>query len=125
MKVHHIGIIVKDIDKSEKIYEKLSYKKMELIHDKLQNIKIQFMINDNDEKIELIQSLDKNSSIHNFKPGYHHICYELSNQEKEKFNFSQYKIGKIFTNDIVAQAINNRTVVFACLTNQTFIEFLF
>ena len=46
----------------------------------------------------------------------------LTTKYAEKFK--DMKIGKIFTQPIVAPALNNRKVVFACLQNGTFIEFI-
>ena len=76
-------------------------------------------------KIELIEPLNEKSSIYHFKEGYHHICYEVDDREAFLYDFKQLKIGKIFTKPIQAPAIDNREIVFACLTNGTFVEFLF
>lgn len=126
MKIHHIGIIVKDIEKNIIIYEKLGYIKIsDIILDTNQNIKIVFIKNDASSQIlELIESLDETSSIYHFKDGYHHICYEAYPKENFIHEFKKLKIGKIFTNPIKALAIDNRDVIFACLQNGTFIEFL-
>ena len=62
--------------------------------------------------------------IYNFKDGYHHICYEVEESDTFTEEFKALKIGKIFTPKIKAPAINNRFVLFACLTNGMFVEFL-
>ena len=123
MKVHHIGLIVRDIDKSIKIYKRINYiQKTGIIFDEHQNIKICFLENDF-HRLELIQSLDETSSIYHFKDGYHHICYEVYDENFVE-NFIDYKIGKIFSQPTIAPAIENRCVVFGCLSNGAFVEFL-
>ena len=74
--------------------------------------------------IELIEALTEESSVYNFSEGYHHICYEAEPGEDIIQKFKDMKIGKVFTQPIVAPALNNRKVVFACLQNGTFIEFI-
>lgn len=125
IKIHHVGIIVKDIIKSIEIYGKLAYIQVsEVFLDENQNIKVTFMqTSDKTQTIELIESLDETSSIYHFKDGYHHICYEV---EDKNFidTFKKLRIGKIFSKPVEACALDNRQVVFGCLNNGMFIEFL-
>lgn len=125
MKVHHLGLIVDDITKSINIYCKLNYHQVsDIIHDNQQNNLICFMkYEDQTQLLELIQPIDKTSSIYSFDNGYHHICYEIKKKNFFK-DFKKLKIGKIFSSPIIAPAIENKKVVFACLTNGTFVEFL-
>lgn len=126
MRVHHIGIIVKDMQKSIHIYKQLKYKqRSNIILDKKQNIRIAFMQSEDESQVlELIQAVDETSSVYHFKEGYHHICYEVENDNFIE-EFKNLKIGKIFTEQIQAPAIQNRQVCFGCLNNKTFIEILF
>lgn len=125
MKVHHTGIIVKNLEKNITIYIKLGYDQVsDIVVDNVQQNRVVFLQNQN-HKIELIEPLNENSSIYHFKEGYHHICYEIENKDAFFENFKQLKIGKIFMKSIQAPAINNCEIVFACLTNGTFVEFLF
>ena len=125
MKIHHTGLKVKDIEKSLHIYKKLNYTQIsEVVFDQNQNIKVCFIESEDKTQIlELVESLDEASSIYHFKDGYHHICYEVNGIEFIN-EFKKLKIGKIFTKPIQAPAINNRNVVFGCLNNGIFIEFL-
>lgn len=127
MKIHHTGIIVKDIEKSLRIYEKLGYIQIfNIIFDKNQNIKVTFIqSSDKSQVLELIESLDETSSIYHFKEGYHHVCYEVESKNNFIEEFKKLKIGKIFTEPIQAPAIDDRYVIFGCLNNGAFIEFLF
>lgn len=125
MKVHHTGIIVKDLEKNVILYTKLGYDEISnIVVDNVQQNRVIFLQNQN-HKIELLEPLNEKSSIYHFKEGYHHICYEVENEDAFFKNFKQLKIGKIFTKPIQAPAIDNREIVFACLTNGTFVEFLF
>lgn len=125
MKIHHTGIIVRDIEKNMNIYAKLGYTKIsEITNDKIQNNKIVFLQNKSDSNVlELIEPINSNSSIYNFKCGYHHICYEVEDENFIKF-FKEQKIGKIFTKPVISPAINNRFVIFGYLYSGIFIEFL-
>lgn len=126
MKIHHIGIIVNDIEKSICLYEKLGYiRTSDIIQDSIQNIEVAFIKSkDNTQVIELIRAINKLSTIYNFKEGYHHICYEVASNERFMEEFKCLRIGKIFTKPIMAPAINNRQVVFGCLSNGLFVEFI-
>ncbi len=120
-----MGIIVKDLEKNVILYTKLGYDVVSnIVVDNVQQNRVVFLQNQN-HKIELIKPLNEKSSIYHFKEGYHHICYEIENKNAFFENFKQLKIGKIFTKPMQAPAIDNREIVFACLTNGTFVEFLF
>lgn len=126
LKIHHTGIIVDNIEKNNLIYEQLGYTKIsEVVTDDIQHVKIVFFLStDKTHTIELIESLGEMSSIHNFKTGYHHICYDVSDIQNFLCFFKTLKIGRIFTKPMTAPAISDRKVVFACLNNGMFIEFI-
>ena len=85
MKIHHIGIIVDNIEKSVDIYSKLNYMlSSDITIDKIQNNRIAFMVNSlTSQTLELIEPLGRKSSIFNFPKGYHHICYEAEEYEND------------------------------------------
>lgn len=126
MKIHHIGIIVEDLEQSIKIYMALGYTILsDVTEDSIQHLKICFIKSeDKSQIIELIKSNGEDSSIHNFKPGYHHICYDVSGHDDFIRNFKMLNVGKIFTVPIIAPALQGRKVVFACLRNGMFVEFI-
>lgn len=126
LRVHHIGIIVRDMEKSIDIYKKLGYScDGQMVIDVIQNNQIVFMESlDEIQKIELISPLDKKSSVYNFRDGYHHICYDVSRYPDFLERFKEMKIGKIFTAPMAAPAINGSKVVFALLYNKIFVEFI-
>lgn len=126
MIVHHTGIITRDIAKSIGIYEKLGYSHTgQTVTDTVQNNTVIFLTSlDKTQTIELIKPLDKTSTVHNFRDGYHHICYDVSDNPDFLSRFKAMKIGRIFTQPMIAPAIDNREIVFALLNNGTFIEFI-
>lgn len=124
--MHHIGIIVKDLEKNIELYLKFGYKIIsDIVIDQIQNNRVVFFrSSDESQTVELIEPVDKSSSVYNYKGGYHHICYEAEPGEDIIQKFKEMKIGKIFTKPIIAPALDNREVVFACLQNRTLIEFI-
>ena len=82
MKIHHIGYLVKEIDKSIIQFENLGFMYTDIpIVDKIRDLKILFMYN-NDVVIELIQSLSNNSRVSGLLKHYinspYHFCYETN-----------------------------------------------
>lgn len=74
MKVHHTGIIVKDLEKNVILYTKLGYDVVSnIVVDNVQQNRVVFLQNQN-HKIELIEPLNENSSI------YHFIVIRVSQQ---------------------------------------------
>lgn len=125
MKIHHIGVITRNIRKYMQLYCRMGYQQVsDIITDSIQKNQIVMLGGIFSPLIELIEPLDKYSTVYNFKEGYHHICYEAEPGEDIIQEFKAMKIGKIFTKPIIAPALNNREVVFACLQNGTFIEFI-
>ena len=127
MTVHHTGIIVKDIEKNLEVYNKLGYVQIsDITTDSIQHNRIVFLTSTNQvQTIELIKPIDVTSSVYHFKEGYHYIYYEVENRDKFINDFKKLKIGKIFIKPQIALAIKDREVVFCCLINGTFVEFLF
>ncbi len=127
MKIHHLGIVVKNIEKSLNLYKKLGFfpctKK---IVDYNQNNMILFLKNSYSEDffLELIEPISSESTVWNFPKGYHHMCLEVSHIEDFVTIFQNLNCGKIFTKPITAPAISGRKIVFAYLYNKTLVEFL-
>lgn len=124
--MHHIAYICINIEKSIASFEKLGYKLYkEKCFDKIQNNWVCFLSNDESYLIELIQPANEKSTIKNFNSGIHHLCYDVSNFNGNfKEYFKKLKIGKIFTNEIIAPAIDMRSVVFSQLYDGSYIEFI-
>lgn len=89
MRVHHIGYIVKDINKAISSFEQLGYKKMaDIYEDKTRGINICFLKNENVSG-ELIISLADKSDVYNLQKQLkngaepYHMCYEIEDKEKD------------------------------------------
>ena len=86
-KIEHIGIAVKDLEKSEDIFERLlgtkSYKNEEV---KSEDVVTSFFKVAN-QKIELLKASSKNSPISRFidkrNEGVHHLALHVDSIEKE------------------------------------------
>lgn len=126
MKIHHIGIIEKNIEQSIQIYSNFDFFPCtDLVIDVIQNNKIIFLKNRRNQfLIELIEPIDDTSSIYRYPKGYHHICFDVSEYSDFCSFFANLNCGKIFTKPIVAPAINDRLVVFAYLKNMNLVEFI-
>lgn len=117
MKIHHIGYIVKNINKALNEFEALGYTICsEKIYDKSQEAEIIFIKNNYGEKVEVITPYNKNSKLNGILKKYgnstYHICYEVENVEQKiqelRKNYSYMPI----TNVLNAVAMNNNKIVF-------------
>ncbi len=88
LKTHHVGYLVKNIEKSKEEFKKLGYiLTSEVIHDEARKIKICFMDNfgvvielvEPDEDCEFLKGLKKKIGV-----GTYHICYECDDFERER-----------------------------------------
>lgn len=113
-KIEHIGIAVKDIKSSNKLFEKLfgdSHYKIEEVMS--ENVKTSFFragIN----KIELLEATSKDSAIAKFiekrGEGIHHIAFEVENIESEITRLKQE--GFMILNHRPKKGADNKLVVF-------------
>jgi len=86
-KIDHIGIAVKDLNSTQKIFETIfntKASKVEIVES--ENIKTVFL-KAGTSKIELLEDLNKDGVINNFiekrGPGIHHVAIEVNNIKKE------------------------------------------
>ncbi len=124
MRINHIGIITNNIDSDVMLYQRMGYKIVNRVVDIIQMNKIAIIRKVESPDIELIEAVNEKSTIRNFKKGYHHICFESESGEDIVTIFNCMKVGKIFTQPIIAPALGGRSVVFACLYNGCFIELI-
>ncbi|MCB0478151.1 MAG: methylmalonyl-CoA epimerase [Crocinitomicaceae bacterium] len=86
-KIEHLGIAVKDIQKSNELFSKLlntsPYKQEEVVSENV----ITSFFKVGESKIELLQATSENSAIHKFiekkGEGIHHIAYDVSDIHAE------------------------------------------
>jgi methylmalonyl-CoA/ethylmalonyl-CoA epimerase len=112
--IDHIGIAVKDIEKSILLFEKLlntaCYKIEEV---KAQGVKTSFFKN-GDQKIELIASLGDQSPIESFLEkkgeGLHHIAFEVADIKSEVERLKSE--GFVPIDEIPKKGADNKMIVF-------------
>lgn len=86
-KIEHIGIAVKDIEESNKLFAKL----LNTVHYKMEEVASEGVITSffkvGDVKIELLQATKESSAIHSFVEkkgeGIHHIAFAVEDVNKE------------------------------------------
>ncbi|MDB2142050.1 VOC family protein [Enterocloster clostridioformis] len=81
MKIHHVGYLTKNLNKSKFLFEKLGFiVEKEKAYDALRKIHIVFMLN-GDYRIELIEPDGEESSVWGLLKRYkntpYHFCYEV------------------------------------------------
>ena len=113
-KIEHIGIAVKDLEKSEDIFERLlgtkSYKSEDV---KSEGVITSFFKVAN-QKIELLKASSENSPISRFidkrNEGVHHIALHVDSIEKEVERLE--RLGFEFISTIPKKGADNKMIVF-------------
>ena len=115
MKIHHIGYIVKKIDKALPAFKNLGYKLMqETVLDEYRQVKLCFLEKDG-YVIELVSPISKNSVVFGLMKklgnSAYHICYETDDIKAEMKNLEEK--GYVLCSDLhEAFAFQNRKVCF-------------
>ena len=113
-KIEHIGIAVKDLEKSEALFEKLlgkkPYKQEEV---KSEGVATSFF-KIAEQKIELLNATTPDSPIENFikkrKEGVHHIALHVNSIEEEVERLE--KLGFEFISTTPKKGADNKMIVF-------------
>ena len=113
-KIEHIGIAVKDLEKSEALFEKLLGKKPY----KQEEVKSEGVVTSffkiADQKIELLSATTPDSPIENFikerKEGVHHIALHVHSIEEEVERLK--KLGFKFISTTPKKGADNKMIVF-------------
>ena len=113
-KVEHLGIAVKDIDISNKLFAKLLGKE----HYKLETVDSESVITSffkvGEQKIELLQSTDNNGPIAKFiekrKEGAHHLAFHVDSITDEVKRLK--KEGFEFISETPKKGADNKIIVF-------------
>ncbi len=83
MKIHHVGFLAKNIEKTEKKFFELGYEvESPTAYDEIRKINIEFLVNGG-YRVELIQPMSEESPMYpllkRFKNSPYHFCYEVEN----------------------------------------------
>ena len=115
MKIHHIGYLVKDIEKSIEVFASLGYIcESEIVFDQNRGIDIVFMIN-GDYRIELVSPATDTSvvadTLKKIGNSPYHICYYTSDIQAAAAELKKQKFILIDA-PAAAPAINGKNVAF-------------
>ena len=90
MKIHHIGIACKNINKAIKAYSSM-YNVIsisEIIHDNLQNADLCILKTDTGLDVEFISG-EQVANLLKTRVSYYHLCYSTNNIESEIAHFEE------------------------------------
>jgi methylmalonyl-CoA/ethylmalonyl-CoA epimerase len=115
MKIHHVGYLAKNLEKSRNKYVELGFVvERPAKYDEIRKVNIEFLIN-GDYRVELIEPVDKDSPMYplltRYKNTPYHFCYEVDNLDKAITELSD-KHYTIMQEPEVAPCIDNDRVVF-------------
>lgn len=127
LKIHHIGYLVKKIEKAKTTFEALGYlARQDTIYDGIRKVNICFLEKDG-YLIELVSPVSDDSVVaglmKKYKNSPYHICYETDNLETA---FADLCAGGFTAIDAPtpAPAIDGREVVFLTSPNIGMVELL-
>lgn len=130
LKFNHVGLVVKDIEKSAKFYENILNMKRTtgVIYDPEQKVNLLFLKDQNVEGLtyELIQPVYEDSpSAQWLKKGntLQHFCYEVEDIQKGIEYFTDNG-GYLFVEPVPAVAFNNKLIAFLLTKEKLIIELL-
>lgn len=125
MKFHHIGVAVKDIDKTASVYVAGGYKQSDTTFDPVQNVNICWLTKEGMPTVELLAPVDDSSPVCKTleKNGVtpYHTCYTVDNIETAMDALRKMKYVAVSKPE-VAPAISNSKVAFMFNRNVGLIE---
>ena len=115
LKIHHIGYLVKKIEKAQKTFEALGYRtEQDIIYDDIRKVNICFLVKD-DYRVELVSPVSEDSVVSGLIKKYknipYHICYETDDFTSAYDELTSNGFIAIDT-PTPAPALNNCEVVF-------------
>jgi len=130
MRLHHIGVVVKDIERSRKIYEKILG--LRLLRrgpeDPFQKVKALFLGVGWGEGIvlELLEPTDETSPILSFLKrggGIHHLCFEVEDIDRTLEEIKG-RGGRVVCEPLPAVGFDNRRIAFIFPVDSILVELL-
>lgn len=129
LKYHHIGKVVKSIEKQYSIYKKLGFEVVSgfenMLEDNQQNVKVG-AVKKGSILIELLEPLGKKSPVSNFLAkgqGFHHICFGTRNLKRTIKTFKETYAFRQIT-PVTISVWNGRPVVFFMNSEMDVIELI-
>ena len=115
LKIHHIGYLVKKIEKAKKTFEALGYLvEQDTVYDDIRKVDICFLVK-NGYRVELVSPVSEDSVVagllKKYKNAPYHICYEADSHEAAYAELTANGFAAIDT-PTPAPALGGRKVVF-------------
>ncbi len=115
MKIHHVGYLAKNIEKTRKKLLELGYTVEKPVkYDEIRQINIEFLVN-GDYRVELIQPMSEESPMYpllkRFKNAPYHFCYEVADLDASVEELSS-KGYTVIQEPEIAPCIEEKRVVF-------------
>lgn len=115
MKIHHVGYLAKNIEKTRKKFLELGYSVEHPVkYDEIRQINIEFLVN-GDYRVELIQPMSEQSPMYpllkRFKNTPYHFCYEVEDLGASVDELSN-KGYTVIQEPAIAPCIEGKQVVF-------------
>lgn len=115
LKIHHIGYLVKKIEKAKKTFQSLGYQvEQDIVPDDIRKVEICFLTKDG-YRVELISPVSEDSVaaglLKKYKNCPYHICYEADDPEAAYTELTENGFTAIDT-PTPAPALGGRNVVF-------------
>lgn len=115
MKIHHIGYLVKSIEKSKSLFLSLGYDlEQDTVYDEFRKVDICFLIKDG-YRIELVSPKDSSSVVGELRKKIgnspYHICYEVESLEDAVAALAEKRF-VVWDEPHEAPAFNGKKVVF-------------
>ena len=124
LKLHHIGVATRNIEKDFEVFSKLGYKKCsEIFEDEIQHMKGVFIEAKNQPRLELIEGVGENNPVksHIIKGNkFYHIAYETKNIEKDLEYFINNQKARVVIP--ITKATYFEKICFMLLTNMMLVE---
>ncbi len=130
MKLHHLAIVVADIERSADFYKKLMNitPVSEIIHDPEQKVRVQFFAGEilGPLQLELLTPDSDDSPLAlalKKGGGPNHLCFEVADLD-QALDLARQQGSRIICEPVQAPAIANRRIAFVFTPDQQIIEFL-
>ena len=127
LKVHHIGYLVKKIEKAKQAFEALGYQtEQDTVRDNIRKVDICFLVKDG-YRIELVSPVSEDSVVYGllkkYKNSPYHICYETADINSDYESLRAEGFLPIDT-PTPAPALSGRDVVFMSHASLGMIELI-